>query len=85
MVKTKQVIIPDEELIYLTDGIGDEGDKVKVIKQYLLTGKQKLELYKLGLSIEDVLNGRYPANNKSIKNLLLDWNKALKQDIFFVL
>ena len=48
------------------------------IRQHLLTDEQRKELIRLGLSIEDCLNGRYTSDcAQFISSMYKDWNEKL--------
>ncbi len=53
--------------------------------EYLTLGYGDEGLFDRDLSIEDVLNGRYPANSEFVRNVLLDWNDKLGQSVFFIM
>lgn len=53
---------------------------VQAIKRHLLTPEQKTTLATAGLSIEDMLNGRYGDPNHDdvvVESIFADWNKRL--------
>lgn len=63
----------------LQDGIGEEPQLVALIKATLLTKTQAKWLAENNLSIEDLLNGRYPIDKETIVVYLCyrNWNKKL--------
>jgi hypothetical protein len=58
---------------------------VSAIEKYLLTSGQQQRLVALGLSLEDVLNGRYRESAQMTVNVMLsDWNTRLGFSPFYV-
>lgn len=56
----------------------EEHYSIEAIKKYLLTQNQKETLYRLDLSIEDILNGRVHINGIKIKHKIFqEWNDKL--------
>ena len=61
----------------------DESYLVQGIKRHLLTAEQRTQLTVLGLSIEDILNGRFGlAEEKNISVIFAAWNAKTGQKSF---
>lgn len=60
----------------------DENEQVRVMRNVLLTVRQRQEIFQAGLEISDILNGRYPANSTLIPELFKDWNSKLGFECF---
>ena len=75
-------MIPKEIIEYL-ESPDNESQVIQIIKRYLLTEKQRYDLYKLNLSIEDCLNGRYGEKEEChIEKIYDEWNKKSGKKLF---
>jgi hypothetical protein len=72
-----------EVIEQLVNGFDSEEYLVAAIKRYLRDDADKAELYRLDLSIEDVLNGRYGAEDEPhIITMFEKWNAKIGQKVF---
>ncbi len=75
--------LPEDQQAALRNELGEDY-LVRAIRKYLVTPEHKQTLDGLNLSIEDVLNGRVPANQTpAIDHILREWNVAAGEDLFY--
>lgn len=64
-------------------GLQEEHQITYYIRRYLLTGRHQAYLTNRGLTVEDLLNGRFPIEDSTIVSTIFDvWNMQLGSDVF---
>ena len=75
-------MITSEALDYLKNP-DSESEVVKIIRKYLLSMDEKTKLFRMDLSIEDCLNGRYgEKEEKDVYEMYDNWNKLCGKKMF---
>lgn len=71
------------ELLNTLENPQSEAEIVRVIRVFLITGEQIQALAQAGLSIEDLLNGRFNAEQEPlVRSIFTRWNLALGKENF---